>query len=115
MYSLKNAVPCGHRVIVKLVRPKGEKEVKTDWGFVTELKDNKTIDAEKYAMQDAHVVAIGKTAFSVFGDGLPWCKLGDLVLIAQYSGKDRADEETGDVYRLINDEDIFAVLTEEDK
>jgi co-chaperonin GroES (HSP10) len=109
MRTLKTAKPCGHRVIVKLVDPEKEKIEKVG-SIIVKINDNKTLEAEKHAMQEAYVVAMGHNAFKIFGDGEPWCKVGDLVLIAKYSGEDRVDEEEQTVYRIINDEDIFVVF-----
>jgi len=110
MTVLRKAAPCGHRVLVKLVKPEEEKITKSAGGIIVGIKDNKTLEAEKHAMQEARVIAIGHSAFKIFGDGTPWCKVGDLVLIAKYSGEDRKDIEENEVYRIINDENIFAVF-----
>ena len=97
--------PAGHRVLVKL-KAYEEKSA----GGILLCSDTKLKDAQKRATQEATVIEIGRTAFKAFDDGHPWCAVGDKVLIAKYSGEDREDQETGDIYRLINDEDIFAVL-----
>ena len=61
-----------------------------------------------YANQIADVVAVGQSAWEGVGDGKSWCKVGDVVLIARYAGQNRDDEETGDIYSFINDQDIIA-------
>ena len=124
--------PCGHRVLVKL---KVIEEVST--GGILLVTDDKKASYQK-AMQEAYVVAIGPQAFTAFNiaseswiphlykllksfltrepltyksqDLAPWCKVGDLVLIARYSGEDKVDPDTEEVFRIINDEDIFATL-----
>ena len=95
-YQIIDSEPCGHRLIVKLLRP----EEKSQGGIIF-------IDTEKtkYASEKAEVIQVGKQAFKVFDNGEPWCKVGDIVLIAKYSG--RQMEENGFVYRIINDEDVF--------
>ncbi len=110
MIILRDIVPCGHRVLVKLAKPKDEVVRMSAGGIITQIADKKTLEAEKHAMQEAYVVDIGPSAFRIFGDGAPWCKVGDLVLIAKYSGEDRTDIEEDAVYRIINDENIFAVF-----
>lgn len=110
MTMLRELRPCGHRVLVKLVKTEDEKIKYSEGGLIIEIKNNKTLEAEKYATQEAYVVDIGHSAFKIFGDGTPWCKKGDLVLIAKYSGEDRADIEEDEIYRIINDENIFAVF-----
>lgn len=107
-----NWEPAGHRVLVRLKLEEEVKEVVSKGGIITEIKDNKIIEREKYATQEAHVVTLGMTAFKAFDDGEAWCKTGDLVLICKYSGDDRKDPDTGDIYRIINDEDIMAVHRE---
>lgn len=103
--------PAGHRVLVKLKKVSEIKEVTYgDSKIVVELKNNKKINAEKLATQEARVMALGPTAFKAFDDGDPWCKVGDLVMICRYSGDDRHDIEEGEVYRIINDEDVQAIF-----
>jgi co-chaperonin GroES (HSP10) len=100
--------PTAHRVLVELIYV--DEEEKSSGGII--VTTSKFHEARKRAMQEAFVVEIGPTAFRAFDDGVPWCKVGDRVMIAKYSGEDRADEDTGTVLRVINDEDIFAVLEE---
>ena len=77
------------------------------------LKTKNRIKLEQRATQEAYVVAIGPTAFKAFDDGLPWCKVGDCVLICKYSGDDLDDVEEDEIYRVINDRDIEAVFIDE--
>lgn len=96
--------PAGHRVLVRL------KQIKESKGKIVlpdHVKEN-----HQHATQEAYVEALGITAYKGYDQGSPWCKVGDLVLIAKYSGEDRVDENTGEVYRIINDEDVFAILEE---
>ena len=103
---MKIKEPCGHRVVVKLRKV----EEKTESGIVIATTTN--LKREQYGVEEAYVTAVGKTAFKAFDDGEPWCEVGDLVAITKYSGKDYEDPETGDIYRVINDEDIMAILEE---
>lgn len=97
--------PCGHRVVVKLKKV----EETTESGIVIATSTN--LKREQYGVEEAYVTQIGKTAFLAFDDGKPWCKIGDLVAITKYSGKDYEDGD--DIYRIINDEDVMAVLEDE--
>lgn len=97
--------PTGHRVLVRLVQI--EEEV-TKGGII--IATEGTPQQKRVAQQEAIVVEIGENAWKAFDDGHPWAKCGDRVLIAKYSGEDRIDEETKEIYRVINDEDIFATL-----
>lgn len=57
------------------------------------------------------VVDLGLTAFKAFDDGEPWCKVGDRVAFAKYGGFIIEDPETKEVFRLLNDEDIVALVS----
>lgn len=98
--------PCGHRILVSL--PLLEEEEKTDSGIIIANKANAEVRSK--SMQQATVEMLGHTAFKDFGDGKPWVKVGDTVMIAKYSGEDQVDKEDGKIYRIINDEDIFAII-----
>jgi co-chaperonin GroES (HSP10) len=59
------------------------------------------------------LAAIGPQAWKAFGPnftGEPWANVGDRVYFAQYSGKIVKDPDTGEEYKLMNDEDITAVV-----
>ena len=99
--------PTGHRVLVKLKKL----EEKSSGGIIITREDEKA--REQRAMQEAYVVRLGKNAFRDFGDGHLWCEEGQQVLIKRYSGEDREDPKTGDIYRVLNDEDIYAVVHED--
>lgn len=95
--------PAGHRV---LVRP----------DKIDEKSGSLFLPAEVRArMGDAQifgtVVAIGANAFKAFDDGHQWAKEGDKVAFAKYGGFIIEDPETKEVFRLLNDEDICAVIT----
>lgn len=64
--------------------------------------------------ETATVVALGPSAFKGFDDGQPWCKTGDRVRIVRYSGNIIEDPETKKFYSIINDEDIYAVIDDEE-
>lgn len=99
----------GFRVVVKL---KKIEEKLTPGGVIVRAESQ--MHKEKRATQEAYVVEVGPQAFKDFGDGEPWCKKGDCVLIAKYSGDDLLDVEDDEVYRVINDRDIEAVFENEE-
>lgn len=101
--------PAGHRVLVRLKNERINEE-KTDSGIIVKIKDAKTVEAEQYATQEAIIEELGINAYKAFDSGEPWCKVGDTVLIAKYSGENREDPESGVIYRVINDEDVIAIL-----
>jgi len=103
----------GYRVLVK-IRPLEKKaEEVSKGGIFLEIKTDYQLQLEQEAMAEAYVVDIGPSAFKAFDDGLPWCRIGDCVLISRYSGTLVDDIEEGCVYRMINDQDIQAVFPEE--
>jgi co-chaperonin GroES (HSP10) len=96
--------PILHRIILK---PDTVEEV-TASGIVIP-KD--LIKKERKAIETATVVSIGETAFKDYGGGTTTIKVGDRVVIAQYSGKEIKDtDET--IYLVVNDEDILVILGE---
>ena len=90
--------PLGHRVLVKLEKV---------YTGAIELPVETRLRHEK-GTQKATVLALGRTAFRAFDDGMPWCKIGDKIIVPQYCGHDEVDPVTKDIYRIINDEDVIA-------
>lgn len=99
----------GHRVLVKVLGV--EEDVCTDSGIIIKAKADSYNDrsCSKYAK----VVQVGANAFKAFDDGHPWCKVGDEVLIAEYSGVLIPEEDGNSLYRIINDEDVLGVVVYE--
>lgn len=95
--------PCGHRV---LVYPLPVEEM-SKGGIVIPMELTRR---ESMAQVEATVMAIGPTCWKD-QPGEPWCKVGDKVLIAKYSGLLRIglDER---VYRVISDLDVVGVCDE---
>lgn len=70
------------------------------------------IAKERQQMAETHatLIAVGGNAFSDWQGVIP--QPGDRVLISKYSGQPPRQTDTdADLYRLINDKDIAAVLT----
>lgn len=81
---------------------------KTDGGVW--LPDS-TVDKEKYASVCSKVLKMGPLCFrdpDKFGDSDPWCKIGDYVITARYSGS--RFKIDGAELRIINDDEILAVV-----
>jgi co-chaperonin GroES (HSP10) len=129
--------PTGHRVIVK-PDPLSEVEerelqkyeaLKAKGFEVTDAADKKR---KEQAILTGTVVAVGPQAFMAFALPIinnrnelleagfsagviteaygPWAQVGDKVYFAKYGGF--LIEEGGEQYRLLNDEDITAVIRE---
>lgn len=102
-----NVIPCGHRIVVK---PEKLHDIDPTFRsasnagiFIPEMAKRQ----EQAAVDKGIVVAIGPTAFKDFG-GEAWCKVGDKIAFAKYGGK-FVDDDT----LILNDEDVCAVLKEE--
>lgn len=97
--------PVGPRVLVLPV----ETERKTASGI---LLMDKTAMMEEMAQTQGYVISIGDTCW----DDQPtlWAKEGDLVMFGKYSGVvyDGNDKQK---YRILNDKDVVAVITIEEK
>ena len=95
-------VPAGHRVLVKVE----EAETVTKGGIiVAQTIADKNTEANIFGT----LVAVGETAWKDFG-GRAWATVGDRVAIAKYGGFVIEDPDTKEKYRLLNDEDITAVI-----
>ena len=108
-----------HRVLVKRDIPEDTDAVKTKkdierLGFavppsVKEEMDKKA-QRENASVDKGVVVSIGDTAFKDFNIECP-IKEGDYICFAKYGGKEVTDPETDEVFVVINDEDVVAILT----
>lgn len=96
--------PAGHRVIVK---PDEIEEVSK--GGIVLATTNK--DRQQDAQVSGKLVAVGPNAWKAFDDGTPWATAGDRVMHASYAGI--AIKINGEMYRIMNDEDITAIISEE--
>lgn len=97
-------VPCGYRV---LVRPDIVEE-KSAGGIVL-VKE--TVAADKFGTTTGVLVAIGDQAWSGFGDGQHWAKVGDRVQYAKYANTKIQDPDDLNIeYLLLNDNDILCTV-----
>lgn len=96
-------VPAGHRVLVRVE----ETEKVTKGGII--IADT-IADKQTEANIFGEIVAIGDTAWKAFDDGEAWAKIGDRVAFAKYGGFVIQDPETGERFRLLNDEDVTAII-----
>ena len=95
--------PAGHRVLVKVQ----EAEETTANGIII---PKAIADKHTEAGIIGTVVAIGPTAWKAFDDGQSWAEVGDVVAFAKYGGFILEDPTTKEQFRLLNDEDICAVI-----
>ena len=99
----------GHRIMIK---PQ-ELKKKTESGILIEYGENEAL--EKAGLTQGTVVQVGPDAYkTMYVSGYapaPWCKVGDEIIHAKYIGFEVTDPETNVQYRLINDEDVIAVIS----
>jgi co-chaperonin GroES (HSP10) len=96
--------PVLHRLIIKL----DPVEEVTESGIII---SKELVKKERKAVEKGTVITIGETAFKDYGGNKDTVKVGDKVIIAQYSGKEIKDIN-GDDFVVINDEDILVVIKE---
>ncbi|MGL5076717.1 MAG: hypothetical protein ACRDBG_12965 [Waterburya sp.] len=105
-------VPCGHRIVVKQ-----EKLENVDKAYQSAQKAGIVIPEldehtrTKNSVDQGLVLAVGPSAFKDFNAEVPWCKVGDTIVFARYSGKKVKDPENEQEYIVLNDEDCVAVIT----
>ena len=95
--------PAGHRVLVKVQ----EAEEVTQSGIII---PKNIADKHTEAGILGVIVAVGPTAWKAFDDGEAWAQVGDKVAFAKYGGFVLEDPETKEQFRLLNDEDICALV-----
>lgn len=95
--------PLAHRVLVQL-----EEVGETAGGAGIIVRPEMNRDREQRQLDKGFVVEIGPQAFVGFGDGTPWCGVGDHVAFAKHAGV--LMEDDGKFFRIINDEDLYARL-----
>ncbi len=98
--------PCGHRILVK---PE-EIEEKSEGGIV--LMTASTEKMEALAQTFGQVIEVGTTAYA--DQPAPWCKEGDRISFAKYSGLLNTGKD-GVKYRVINDLDVVSVIDKDVK
>jgi len=100
--------PCGHRLVIKqddLTEANADlRRMKAMGLVIPEDKERAKLNVDR-----GIVVSVGPTAFKDFG-GEAWCKIGDRVAFAKYSGKLVNDPETGEELMVCNDEDIVCII-----
>lgn len=109
MKVVKKVKPLGHRI---LINPDFVEE-KSKGGIYL---PQDTVKQEQGAQVIGTVLDVGDTAYAEFDS--PWCKVGDRVVFAKYSGMKIWNPVEGK-YRedilLINDLDICGLVTEEEE
>ena len=101
--------PTGWRILIEPLRV----EERTAGGIMLPEQSKK---AKEHLNYIGRVVAMGPLCYRdpKFGDGGPWCQVGDWVAYGQYAGQQvlvRTDDRAGAVaMRLCNDDEILCRL-----
>lgn len=110
-------IPCGHRIVIKQEKLEDVDQFykrATKVGIVIADTDEKR--REQAGLDKGTVISIGPGAFVEFNRNQdldePWCRVGDKVAFAKYSGKTVVDPDNHESYMVINDEDIVCVIRE---
>ena len=111
--------PAGWRILVGMLKI----EDKSDGGIILTQSHK---EGKEYLRSMAKVLAVGEGAYQhdKFQGGIPidkrtpepWAKVGDIVLIGQYSGQsisviDSTDDEPQSL-KLLNDDEVLAIIPE---
>jgi co-chaperonin GroES (HSP10) len=108
--AINRVKPAGHRVLIKVEKT----EEKTESGIIL---PQQTTDQMNLSSEVGEVVAIGSTAFDAFDPGNRWgIEVGQKVLFVRQGGKivpNRLTRGVDDIYRIVNDEDIIAIVRED--
>lgn len=107
--------PIGYRVMVKPMDGIRVLEAAQAEQFPTlaQLEFETKSEAERKRVQRGEnhgvMIAMGRAAYNRLGGRDLWCDVGDLVVFARYNGTFvEHPPESGNVYQVLNDEDIFA-------
>ena len=100
----------GHRVLIEPEHFESEVGEGSLKGFKLDVTDDWKRDRAQTVI--GILRGIGPNAWVGFDDGKPWAKVGDRVYYAKYSGK--TVEFADDMYIVCNDEDVIAIIRDED-
>jgi co-chaperonin GroES (HSP10) len=98
----------GHRILLEIEQIKNE--IKTDKIVLRQEFLDQENNRGKLGCEIGRVVAIGPDAFVRRGATEPYCYPEDYVLFVQYSGVPYPHPNTKKTYRIVNEDDILAVI-----
>ena len=103
--------PVGHRIVVRI----GEARKKQG----TIIIPDTAREREKYAGEIGEIVALGPTAGYNFDDKMikgasgRVAEAGDTIAFNPYAGHNFKDPVTGEEFKILNDEDVLAIIDKE--
>lgn len=108
-----SVTPAGHYV---LVRPQKLEDIDTSYAAAKRMGleiAGQEKRKEQIAVSKGEVLSLGISAYKDMQDGVPWCKVGDLVAYVRHGGMFVQDPDTNEDLLLLNDSDIVALLKKE--
>ena len=100
--SKRQKIPIGNTVRIKLL-----KEPDETFGTSRIIVPNNT---NTEASKRAEIISVGSTAFGyLFENALDVPRVGDIVTVKKFCGVKSADDDTGNEYRIVRDEDILEI------
>lgn len=105
MSTISSVMPAGHRVLVK----PDPVEEKSEGGIIIQHSNKNRVEE---AQVTGTLIKVGPQAWKDFSNGDAWAKEGDRVLFAKFGGY--SIEIKGDLHRVMNDEDVTAIIQEVD-
>lgn len=104
----------GFRVLVrpdKVVEKDEVYKAAKAFGFDLLEENQRGMKLEQNAISRGIVVSIGPGCWKEYGDGSPWCAVGDYIGYSQHAGKFETDPFTDEKFILLNDEDVTSIYT----
>lgn len=104
-------VPVLHRILVKPAKlEETDDSYKRAIAAGLALPDLSEKAREQAAISEGVVESVGATSFKDFGTTSP-IKKGDYIVYAKYAGRPIEDRDTKEMYVLLNDEDVLALIS----
>lgn len=103
----------GHRILVKPYKQIDVDPIKkqhAEFLATLTIAGNENLKREDQSVDKGIVLQVGNTAWLEFGNGEPWCKIGDEIIFAKFGGKFITEDGTD--YVILNDEDVVAISKE---
>lgn len=81
-----------------------------------EIVKGRESETAKSGVDRGKVLAIGNLCWKDWGDGSPWCQVGDTIEYAKFTGKftkldkTKGQDENEDLLIILRDEDVLAVV-----
>ena len=100
----------GHRLLIEIEQVKNA--LKNDKVFIPDAILERENTRGQQGCELGKVISIGLDAFVRKGAAEPYCLPNDYILFVQYAGQVYKHPDTHKMYRIINEEDVLAVIGE---